>query len=176
MSNADALTNAGRREVAGPSGAPANSVERIQRETKHFRDLSAAYTDSIRASDFKANIALLFLPLLMVPILEAHEKSLAHIPLWGILAPFLIAYFFLILAIFPRYRKSDKSAFHLSRKAAPHHFTYVHDDAVELEEVRHRVALLSQILWWKTLYIRVGLGICLIALPVFGVALGFFGI
>ena len=176
MSNSDVLTNAGRREVPAPSGAQANAADRIQRETKYFRDLSAVYTDSIRASDFKANIALLFLPLLMVPILDAHEKSLAHIPLWGILAPFLIAYFFLILSIFPRYRKTDKSSFHLSRTAAPHHFTYTHDDAAELEEVRHRVALLSQILWWKTLYIRISLGTCLVALPVFGVALGVFGI
>jgi hypothetical protein len=177
LSNSDALTNAGLREV--PEAAPAaqgKSPERIQRETKYFRDLSAVYTDSIRASDFKANIALLFLPLLMVPIMDAHEKGLDHIPLWVILAPFLVAYFFLIMAIFPRYKKTDKSAFHLSRTAAPHHFTYTHDDAVELEEIRHRVALLSQILWWKTVYIRISLGTCLIALPIFGLALAITGI
>jgi hypothetical protein len=176
VSNGDMLTGADTRERVSPSGAPARTGERIQRETKYFRDLSAAYTDAIRASDFKANIALLFLPLLMVPILDAHEKGLAHVPLWGILAPFLIAYFFLIMAIFPRYLKSEKSTFHLSRTAAAHHFSFANDEAVELEEVRHRVALLSRILWWKTLYIRTSLGVCLVALPVFGGALAFFGI
>ena len=61
MANSDALTNAGLREVPAPTAAQGNTPERILRETKYFRDLSAVYTDSIRASDFKANIALLFL-------------------------------------------------------------------------------------------------------------------
>ena len=176
MPERDVLTTAGLREVAAPVAALGKSSEHIQRETKYFRDLAAVYTDSIRASDFKANIALLFLPLLMVPVLDAHEKGLSHVPLAVVLAPFLVAYFFLILAIFPRYRKTDKSAFHLSRTAAPHHFTYTNDDAAELVEIRHRVALLSQILWWKTLYIRISLGTCLVALPVFGAALAFSGV
>ena len=75
-------------------GARAASDDLIQREIKYFRDFTAIYTDAIRSSDFKANIALLFLPLLMVPVLSAHERTLAHIPLWVILAPFLAAYFF----------------------------------------------------------------------------------
>ena len=147
----------------------------IQREIKYFRDFSAIYTDAIRSSDFKANIALLFLPLLMVPILSAHERGLEGVPLWVILAPFLAAYFFLILAIFPRYFRSEKSSFHLSRTAGPHHFTFTHDPVVELDEVRHRVALLSRILWWKTLYLRLSLGICLVGIPVFGVSLAVLG-
>ena len=92
-----------------------------------------------------------------------------------ILAPFLAAYFFLILAIFPRYFRSEKSAFHLSRTAGPHHFTFTHDPMVELDEVRHRVALLSRILWWKTLYLRLSLGICLVGIPIFGIALAILG-
>jgi len=147
----------------------------MQREIKYFRDFSAIYTDAIRSSDFKANIALLFLPLLMVPILSAHERGLESVPLWVILAPFLAAYFFLILAIFPRYFRSEKSSFHLSRTAGPHHFTFTHDPTVELDEVRHRVALLSRILWWKTLYLRLSLGICLIGIPIFGVSLAVLG-
>ena len=149
--------------------------DHVQGETKYFRDLSIAYTDAIRSSDFKANIALLFLPLLMVPILEAHEKGLAHVPLWVILVPFLTAYFFLVLSIFPRYLRSEKSTFHMSRDASPEHFNYVHDPLVALEEVRHRVALLARILWWKTLYIRIALGVCLVGIPLFGGALAFFG-
>jgi hypothetical protein len=111
------------------------SDDLIQREIKYFRDFSVIYIDAIRSSDFKANIALLFLPLLMVPILSAHERGLAHIPLWMILAPFLTAYFFLILAIFPRYLRSEKSPFHLSRTAGPHNFTFTHDTSAELEEI-----------------------------------------
>ena len=81
----------------------------------------------------------------------------------------------MILAIFPRYFRSEKSSFHLSRTAGPHHFVFTHDPLVELEEVRHRVALLSRILWWKTLYLRLSLGICLIGIPIFGIALAILG-
>jgi Family of unknown function (DUF5706) len=151
------------------------SDERIQKEIKYFRDFAAVYTDAIRSSDFKANITLLFLPLLMVPILSAHEKTLAHIPLGLILAPFLVAYFFLILAIFPRYLRTEKSNFHLSRNAAAHHFTYIHDPEVELEEAKHRIALLSRILFWKTVYLRLSLTVCLVGIPVFGVLLAVYG-
>lgn len=162
--------------VATPSGARLANDDLIQREIKYFRDFSAIYTDAIRSSDFKANIALLFLPLLMVPILSAHETSLAHVPQWMILAPFLVAYFFLILSIFPRYFRSEKSSFHLSRKAGPQHFSFTHDPQVELEEVRHRVALLSRILWWKTLYLRLSLGVCLVCIPLFGMTLAVLGV
>ena len=112
----------------------------------------------------------------MVPILSAHETSLAHVPQWMILAPFLVAYFFLILAIFPRYFSSEKSSFHLSRTAGPHHSTFTNDSEVELEEVRHRVALLSRILWWKTLYLRISLGVCLVCIPLFGIVLAVLGV
>jgi Family of unknown function (DUF5706) len=151
------------------------SEDRIQREIKYFRDFAAVYTDAIRSSDFKANITLLFLPLLMVPILSAHEKNLAHIPIGLILAPFLIAYFFLILAIFPRYLRTEKSNFHLSRNARADHFTFTHDLDIELEEVKHRIALLSRILFWKTMYLRLSLSVCLVAIPVFGVLLAVYG-
>jgi hypothetical protein len=162
-------------EVAVRGGARPLSEDRIQREIKYFRDFAAVYTDAIRSSDFKANITLLFLPLLMVPILSAHEKTLAHIPLGLILAPFLIAYFFLILAIFPRYLRTEKSNFHLSRNATAHDFAYIHDSSVELEEAKHRIALLSRILFWKTVYLRLSLTVCLVGIPVFGVLLALYG-
>ncbi len=169
ISEGDALAVASHR-------AKSIDEEHIQREIKYFRDFAAIYADAIRSSDFKANIALLFLPLLMVPILTAHERSLQQVPLWLILAPFLTAYFFLILAIFPRYLRTDKSNFLLSRKAAAHHFVFNHDLAVELEESKHRIATLSRILYWKTLYLRLSLGVCLLAIPVFGVLLAAFGV
>ena len=96
--------------VAAQSGAKPPNDDLIQREIKYFRDFSAIFTDAIRSSDFKANIALLFLPLLMVPILSAHERGLEGVPLWVVLAPFLAAYFFLILAIFPGATSGRKRA------------------------------------------------------------------
>ena len=175
MSETDSISAADSRPVASYPAKP-NRDEHIQREIKYFRDFAAVYTDAIRSTDFKANIALLFLPLLMVPILGAHERNFQQIPLWLILAPFLTAYFFLILAIFPRYLRTEKSNFHLSRGAEAHHFVFNHDFEVELEESRHRIALLSRILYWKTLYIRLSLSVCLVAIPVFGGLLAIYGV
>jgi hypothetical protein len=163
------------RSADAPREDP-RAAERIHKEIKYFRDFSAVYTDAIRASDFKANITLLFLPLLMVPILESHRNHFIEVPLWIILAPFLLAYFFLILSIFPRFMRTEKSSFHLSRKAEPDHFTYIHDPVEELAEAKHRIALLSRILFWKTLYVRLSLGICLVAIPVFGILLAAYGV
>ena len=70
------VTGVEEHPVATRNGAKAPSDDLMQREIKYFRDFSAIYTDAIRSSDFKANIALLFLPLLMVPILSAHERGL----------------------------------------------------------------------------------------------------
>ena len=41
--------------------------------------------------------------------------------------------------------------------------------------MKHRIALLSRILYWKTLYLRLSLGVCLVAIPIFGVLLAVFG-
>jgi hypothetical protein len=161
---------------ATPMREERRTEERVIKEIKYFREFSAVYTDAIRASDFKANIALLFLPLLMVPVLESHRNHFIAVPLWVILAPFLVAYFFLILSIFPRFLRNEKSSFHLSRKAQPEDFTYIHDPHEELDEAKHRIALLSRILFWKTLYVRLSLGVCLVAIPVFGVLLAAYGV
>jgi len=162
--------------VAIGDGVDTMSEDRVQREIRYFRDYSAVYSDAIRSSDFKANIALLFLPLLMAPIVSAHEKNLGHIPLWLVLTPFLAAYFLLILAIFPRYFRSEKSNIHLSRTAAAHHFSFEHESDFELEEIKHRVAVLARILYWKTLYLRLSFSICLVAIPAFGIILATYGL
>ena len=161
---------------ARPPREARRDPEHLQKEIKYFRDFSAVYTEAIRASDFKANITLLFLPLLMVPVLDAHNNHFVQVPLWVILAPFLIAYFFMILSIFPRFLRNEKSAFHLSHKAQPDHFVYVHDLNDELDEAKHRIALLSRILFWKTAYVRLSLAVCLVTIPVFGVLLAVYGV
>ena len=69
------VAGAQEQGVAAQGGTRLANDDRIEREIKYFRDFSAVYTDAIRSSDFKANIALLFLPLLMVPILSAHRPA-----------------------------------------------------------------------------------------------------
>ena len=47
-----------------------------------YRGLIAAYTDAIRQSDFKANIAILFVAFMMGPVLgnHAHFRTICRSP------------------------------------------------------------------------------------------------
>ena len=81
----------------------------------------------------------------------------------------------MILAILPRYLRTVKRAISMSRTAAADPFTFIHDLDVELGEAKHQIAFLSRILFWKTLYLRLSLGVCLIGIPVFGVVLAVYG-
>jgi hypothetical protein len=45
-----------------------------------YRSLIAGYTDAIRASDFKANIAILFVAFMMGPILGNYTQPSASNP------------------------------------------------------------------------------------------------
>ncbi len=63
MPQANSVSEGDASAVASHQAKPIHE-ERVQREIKYFRDFAAVYSDAIRSSDFKANIALLFLPLL----------------------------------------------------------------------------------------------------------------
>ena len=62
-----------------------------------YRSLIAGYTDAIRASDFKANIAILFVAFMMGPILYNYTKFPIYLPIHFVLLPFLIVYIFVFL-------------------------------------------------------------------------------
>ena len=52
-----------------------------------YRSLIAGYTDAIRASDFKANIAILFVAFMMGPILGITQGSRATCPFQSCCCP-----------------------------------------------------------------------------------------
>jgi hypothetical protein len=72
----------------------------------HFGNLVSAYADSIRTSDFKANLAVLFVAIMMGPIVAYRDKYPHFLPLPLVLAPFLVAFFFLLVCVYPRYFSS----------------------------------------------------------------------
>ena len=74
--------------VATRSGAKASNESLIQREIKYFRDFSAIYTDAIRSSDFKANIALLLPAAVDGPDLERPRKEPGAYSSYGWCRPF----------------------------------------------------------------------------------------
>lgn len=127
----------------------------------HFKGLAAQYTDTIRASDFKANIVMFFLSLTMGPIIFNRDKFPSFLTMPVLIAPFLVIFFCLFVALLPRYPKRGRANFYISGKATPADFAYRGPSDNEVGELRLRVAILSDILYWKTLCLRVAFFICI---------------
>jgi len=128
---------------------------------EHYKGLAAAYTDAIRASDFKANIVMFFLSLTIGPIIYNHDKFPALLSLPVVIAPFLIMFFCLFVALLPRYPRRGRASFFISGKATPADFQFRGADVNETEELQLRVAILSDILYWKTLCLRTAFFLCI---------------
>jgi len=120
-----------------------------------YRSLIAGYTDAIRASDFKANIAILFVAFMMGPILGNYTRFPSYLPIHIVMVPFLVVYICLFMVLIPRYPKRGAKNFLVSRTAAPSDFENVSETEDEIEQLKLRCAVLSELLWWKTLYIRI---------------------
>ena len=69
--------------------------------------------------------------------------------------PFLIVYICLLAVLIPRYPKRGGKHFIVSRNATISDFAKVVEAEDELEQLKLRCSVLSELLWWKTLYIRI---------------------
>ena len=85
----------------------------------HYKGLAAAYTDAIRASDFKANIVMFFLSLTIGPIIFNRDKFPPFLSMVVVVTPFLVIFFSLFVALLPRYPKRGRASFFISGKARP---------------------------------------------------------
>lgn len=132
--------------------------------SQSYRSLVAGYTDSIRASDFKANIAILFVAFMMGPILGNYTRFPSYLPISIVLLPFLIVYLCLFLVLIPRYPKRGSKNFVVSRTATAADFENVVEAEDELEQLKLRCAVLSELLWWKTFYIKVGFFVSMVCI------------
>jgi hypothetical protein len=132
--------------------------------TQPYRGLIAGYTDAIRASDFKANIAILFVAFMMGPILGNYTRFPSFLPIPFVLLPFLIVYICLFMVLIPRYPRRGSKNFLVSRTASAADFENVSETEDELEQLKLRCAVLSELLWWKTLYIRISFVVSIICI------------
>ncbi len=123
--------------------------------TQPYRNLIAGYTEAIRASDFKANIAFLFVAFMMGSVLYNYTRFPSYLPVELVLAPFLIVYFFLFMVLLPRYPKRGAKNFRVARNLTPADFENVAETEDDIEQLKLRCAILCGILWWKTQCIRI---------------------
>src|SRR6516162_9092045 len=129
-----------------------------------YRGLIAAYTDNIRGMDFKANIAILFVAFMMGPILYNYTKFPSYLPIHFVLLPFLIVYLCLFMVLIPRYPRRGSKNFPVSRTATAGDFNNVAETEDEIEQLKLRCAVLSELLWWKTLYINISFFVSMICI------------
>lgn len=129
-----------------------------------YRSLIAGYTDAIRASDFKANIAILFVAFMMGPVLGNYTRFPSYLPIPIVLLPFLIVYICLFMVLIPRYPKRGAKNFLVSRGAIPSDFENITETDDEIDQLKLRCAVLSELLWRKTFYIRISFVLSIVSL------------
>ena len=136
-----------------------------------LRNLIAGYGDSIRLSDIKANIAVLFVAIMMGTVLQFRGSYPWYLNLPVLLAPFMIIFVNLLISVFPRFPRVGRERFPVRRKIQPEDFAFVADADRDDEALPERCALLSRILWWKTVTLQTAYVTAMIALALAAVLL-----
>jgi hypothetical protein len=119
-----------------------------------LRNLIAGYGDSIRLSDIKANIAVLFVAIMMGTVLSFRSHYPAYLSAPVLIAPFIVIFFNLLASVYPRYPREGRKRFPILRNSKPEEFEFIGDPAPEAEDLPTRCALLSRILYWKTITLQ----------------------
>jgi hypothetical protein len=140
-----------------------------------LRNLLAGYADSIRLSDIKANIAVLFVAIMMGTVIQYRGLYPHYLTLPVLLAPFLFIFLNLLISVYPRFPRTGRSRFPIRRRIAPDDFVFLEDGESEVAALPERCAIFSRILWWKNITLQaayvtsiltlVGAGVLLFAGP-----------
>ena len=127
----------------------------------YYRNIIGGFTDAIRISDFKANVAIVFVGIMMGPALAFRDKYPPQITLAILLAPFLLIYLCLLICLYPRYPREGRVHFIIQRNADPAIFPLPESDDAEIDRLQTLCAILSRILYWKTLMLHISFYTCM---------------
>ncbi len=116
-----------------------------------LRNLIAGYSDSIRLSDIKALIAVLFVAIMMGTVLQFRQFYPWYLSVPVILTPFMIIFINLLISVYPRFPRAGRRRFPIWRNPDPEDFEFIADTEAEIEGLPALCALLSRILWWKNI-------------------------
>ena len=119
-----------------------------------LRGLIVGYGDSIRLSDIKAMIAVLFVAIMMGTVVQFRPLFPWYLPLPVLVIPFSLIFLNLLASVFPRYPRSGRKRFPLWRNPHPDAFDFLADPEADDEALAERCALLSRILWWKNVTLQ----------------------
>ena len=135
-----------------------------------LRNIIAGYGDSIRLSDIKANIAVLFVAIMMGVVIQYHDVYPKYLSLPVVLAPFMFIFMNLLVSVYPRFPREGKDRFPVRRGLDPDHFDFLLRPS-NRDELAERCALMSRILWWKNITLQIAYVTSMIALVVAAILL-----
>ena len=121
----------------------------VRDKNAQLRNLIAGYGDSMRLSDIKALIAVLFVAIMMLTVLQYRDRYPWYLSAPVILTPFMIVYLNLLISVYPRFPRAGRKRFPIWRNVDPEDFDFIADAEAELEGLDALCAGLSRILWWK---------------------------
>lgn len=141
----------------------------VKDKNAQLRNLIAGYGDSIALSDAKAMIAVLFVAIMLLTVLQFRPVYPWYLSVPVLVIPFALIFLNLLAAVFPRYPRSGRERFPIWRRPRPDDFEFLADPETELEDLPARCALLSRILWWKNITLQIAYALamfCLVAAAV----------
>ena len=120
-----------------------------------LRNLIAGYSDSIRLSDIKALIAVLFVAIMLGTVLQFRDRYPWYLNAPVLIVPFMIIFLNLLISVFPRFPRAGRRRFPIWRNPNPEDFSFIADSEADIAELPARCALLSRILWWKNITLQI---------------------
>jgi hypothetical protein len=142
----------------------------------YYRNQIAAYTDAIRISDFKANVAVIYGAFTIGPVLSFADKFPPFLPVQVVLLPFAIVFFCLLICLFPRYPREGRASLPIDRNANPEDYRVPDSHEVVLEQQQTLCVILCNILYWKTVCLRISFSIYILGTVLVGAFLFFYWI
>ncbi len=136
-----------------------------------LKNLLAGYSDSIRLSDIKANIAVLFVAIMMGTVVQYKDSYPPYLTLPVLLAPFLFIFLNLLMSVYPRYPQAGRRRFPIRRKIDPEDFDFLSDETAHMASLPNQCAIFSRILWWKNVTLQTAYVASMATLVVAGVLL-----
>lgn len=138
----------------------------------YYRTQIAVYTDAIRMSDFKANVAIIYGAFTIGPVLAFSNKFPAYLPLQAVLLPFIFVFFCLLICLLPRYPHEGRASFIIDRNASPGDFRVPTSNDVIIDQQQVLCVILCRILYWKTIYLRISFSIYVVGTVLVAIFLG----
>jgi hypothetical protein len=140
-------------------------------QNAQLRNLIAGYGDSIRLSDIKAMIAVLFVSIMMGTVIAFKDRYPWYLNMPDLLIPFMLIFLALMISVYPRFPRAGRRRFPIWRNADPQTFDFVADPEADIEELATRCALLSRVLWWKNTTLQIAYLLSMACLVAAGILL-----